>query len=1063
MQSYPEGTIADGPNGPIVFRGGQWVPAGGNGPQTIGAPKPGYQYEGPKAATDLQNAQLETQAKRIAIEKARRELANTPDPDAPVTPTSKVSGAEYLKTLSPADAALTKSLAEGRMAFPTGAGLRSPYWQKALQNVANYDPSFDAVNYGARAATRKDFTSGKSAQNIKALNTAIGHVGQLYDQINGTMSTGGYPFATTVNKIGNSLARGSGDPGVTKFSQTAGAVASELTQVFRGTGGAEADVKRYLEEMDPNASLEQKRAAVQNIMGLLKSRLDAIGDQYTKGMGTTAQPLNLLDDHAQKVWNAVNGGAAPGSTSVPPVIGSGPPTIGGGGGAPPGGGGPTGPQSNPLNYAQGQYGDATNTEVAGATKSIPNELGIKFMGGLNALFHAGASDERIRAYASQFGVDPSAQLAYRKANPGFRGSIPPVPGGLSLQVPVTDPMSKIANAMAGSPTGTFVGEAGNAAGAGIPQWTAAQLSGNPDLARARFGVARAMNPRSAIGGELIGGTLGAIGGETAALKGAGALGKLGNVGEGAMDALNFGARRAADAGYGATSGLTGAEPGQGGSGAVKGALAGTFGGLLGEGMGRYAIEPTTRPIGRLFGNAPATPSPADNALFKAVGNNAPDINAQLGEAANLDLPMMLADTNPALRSLAGAAVRRSPNASGIAENVLIPRNRGQIDRFGAAINRDLGPIGNVPQTSQELQAAARAKAGPLYDQAYAAGPINDPELTALLNNPQMKPAFDAANMFREQDATLAAARGQPVPPPLADPNAPDIRTLDYIKRGLDGKIRTAFTGGDPQAAMSGPFYKDARNILLSKADAAVPAYAQARLSYGGPMRAMDAMEAGQKAVRPGMTADQLGVDLGKIGLGDMPQIQLGYRSGLMDQANNIRTNGNPYEATLGTPNAEAKLNAVFPDNANVTRLLRQRDLERQMQATSNDILGNSKTAQRGIADEAFAGEDLPQIALDTGLNLMTGQVPIGTMVKAGMGQSMRDAIKFGVGKRAAKKADILAPTLLNPDPAASSAELADILARSQGYRDYLARRQGMFGRALGMGGAGALTGYSTSQ
>jgi hypothetical protein len=163
------------------------------------------------------------------------------------------------------------------------------------------------------------------------------------------------------------------------------------------------------------------------------------------------------------------------------------------------------------------------------------------------------------------------------------------------------------------------------------------------------------------------------------------------------------------------------------------------------------------------------------------------------------------------------------------------------------------------------------------------------------------------------------------------------------------------------------------------------------------------------------------------------------------------------------PAAEARLQTVYPEGNGPANLLRQRDLERQMQATSNDILGNSKTAQRGIADEAFTGEDLPQIALDTGLNLATGQVPIGTMVKLGTGQAMRDALKFGVGKRAVKKADILAPTLLNPDPAASSAELADVLARSQGYRDYIARRRGIFGAPLGMAGSGLLTGYSTAQ
>jgi hypothetical protein len=59
------------------------------------------------------------------------------------------------------DAAQVKALAEGRMAFPTGTALKSAYWQDMLQKVAQFDPSFDAVNYNARAGTRKAFTSGK--------------------------------------------------------------------------------------------------------------------------------------------------------------------------------------------------------------------------------------------------------------------------------------------------------------------------------------------------------------------------------------------------------------------------------------------------------------------------------------------------------------------------------------------------------------------------------------------------------------------------------------------------------------------------------------------------------------------------------------------------------------------------------------------------------------------------------------------------------------------------------------------------------------------------------------
>ena len=232
-----------------------------------------------------------------------------------------LSGADFLSTLGPTQASQVKALAEGRMPFPAGFALKSPYWQNMLSAVSQYDPNFDAVNYNARAKTRNDFTSGKSAQNIKSLNTAIGHLGTLESQIAGTASHS----LTPLNYLQNQAAQLTGSAGPTQFKQTASALASELTAVFRGQGGAEADVKRYLDELDPNASAEQKKAAVKNIVELLASRTAAIGDQYNQGMGTTADPLTLLNPHAQEVLKRLTGSGAPGVTpgaakGVPPNI-----------------------------------------------------------------------------------------------------------------------------------------------------------------------------------------------------------------------------------------------------------------------------------------------------------------------------------------------------------------------------------------------------------------------------------------------------------------------------------------------------------------------------------------------------------------------------------------------------------------------------------------------------------------------------------------------------------------------------------------------------------------------
>jgi hypothetical protein len=237
-----------------------------------------------------------------------------------------LTGTDFLATLAPTQASQVKALAEGRMAFPAGFALKSPYWQQMMSAVSQYDPNFDAVNYNARSKTRADFTSGKSAQNIKALNTAIGHLGTLDSQIGDTAS---HSF-TPLNMLENAGAQTFGAAGPTQFKQTAGALASELTSVFRGQGGAEADVNRYLSELDVNASQEQKKAAVKNIVELLASRTAAIGDQYNQGMGTSEDPLTLLNSKAQGVLNRLRGtsqagpqaahGAAPTSAAHPPDI-----------------------------------------------------------------------------------------------------------------------------------------------------------------------------------------------------------------------------------------------------------------------------------------------------------------------------------------------------------------------------------------------------------------------------------------------------------------------------------------------------------------------------------------------------------------------------------------------------------------------------------------------------------------------------------------------------------------------------------------------------------------------
>ena len=218
-------------------------------------------------------------------------------------------GDAYLKGLEPGFATQVKALAEGRQPFPTGFALRSPYWQRMLQAVANYDPSFDAVNYNARYRTRADFTSGATSKNITAINTAIGHLGTL---LGSSEDLGNYNvhFVNTVRNWVNEAKGGESAAKINNFNTARTAVANELTRVFRGTGGAEADIKEWEERIHAAQSPAELQGAVGQAVHLLASRLDALQNTYQRGMGTTADVFDLLSPKAKQTLASLPGGSA---------------------------------------------------------------------------------------------------------------------------------------------------------------------------------------------------------------------------------------------------------------------------------------------------------------------------------------------------------------------------------------------------------------------------------------------------------------------------------------------------------------------------------------------------------------------------------------------------------------------------------------------------------------------------------------------------------------------------------------------------------------------------------
>lgn len=209
----------------------------------------------------------------------------------------------FLTTLDPAVAAQVKAVAEGRRMLNP----RSKEDQALMRLVGQYDPSFDLVNYNARAKARQDFTSGKSAQNITSFNTAIGHLGTL-DKVIDKLDNKDFP---TYNRVANWLAEETGDTKFQKaraeFQNAKTAVTEELTRAFRGTGGNVHDIVEWDKSLNEASSPAALHQAVKTAIELLKSRIESVGDQYNRGMGTTKDPMQLLSKKAQDAVKSLEG------------------------------------------------------------------------------------------------------------------------------------------------------------------------------------------------------------------------------------------------------------------------------------------------------------------------------------------------------------------------------------------------------------------------------------------------------------------------------------------------------------------------------------------------------------------------------------------------------------------------------------------------------------------------------------------------------------------------------------------------------------------------------------
>lgn len=200
------------------------------------------------------------------------------------------------KPISAAEGQLIKSIADYKVDISKIASLRNDQRENLAKLVTQYDPTWDASQYTARVALRKDFTSGSGARNIRSLNTAIGHLASL-EKAGKDLGNTSIPL---INTIKNAAATGVGQPQTVKFNNAVNAVAGEMATIFKGTSGTDQEIQSWKNTMNAAQSPQQIQEGINQMIELMSSRLSAFQSQWDSGIGKP-RDFKFLSDKSRSI------------------------------------------------------------------------------------------------------------------------------------------------------------------------------------------------------------------------------------------------------------------------------------------------------------------------------------------------------------------------------------------------------------------------------------------------------------------------------------------------------------------------------------------------------------------------------------------------------------------------------------------------------------------------------------------------------------------------------------------------------------------------------------------
>ena len=253
----------------------------------------------------------------------------------------------------------------------------------------------------------------------------------------------------------------------------------------------------------------------------------------------------------------------------------------------------------------------------------------------------------------------------------------------------------------------------------------------------------------------------------------------------------------------------------------------------------------------------------------------------------------------------------------------------------------------------------------------------------VLETPAFRNFYNRARDIAENEALAAELRGESAQvvakyrlPQIYGPHPngalteiPDVRTLDYIKRGIDATIDRGFRGeGISTAEANG--LRDLRKVFVNAIDEATTdargfsPYRAARQAYAGDMEVLDAARLGRKEFG-NLDHEEIAKMVGGMSGAEKDAFRTGVDRHLYDMIMVPSRNVNAAKSIVGSPDMVKKLEPLFDTPAQFNLFRSALEREAQLFDQSNRVLAGAQTARRLHGRQRFEeGSEIGAVVAD---------------------------------------------------------------------------------------------------